>query len=461
MCAEVNPGLFTIITFPFLFGVMYGDIGHGSLLTLFSVLLIRYEKQLQHMINNGALGEIPSMAFGGRYVLIAMGMFAVYCGIIYNDCFSIPLWFYQSAYAYDNTARQYIFQGPVYPLGLDPVWAHKSNELAFYNSFKMKMSVTIGVTQMLFGILLSLSNHIYFNDRISIYFEFIPRLIFMCSTFGYMIFMILLKWMIDWTEASNPPPNLIQTMIAMFLSPGTIDADKQLYSGQAGFQSFLLFCALCSVPVMLLGKPYANKYKHKHEHAEMTIKQINHETHKQLNDDFQLVRQTSSLSQDIDSSPSYQPSASPDTDVDADVNVFELINNPTQVIELSAVVQEEHSFSDEMIHQAIHTIEFVLGCVSNTASYLRLWALSLAHAELSSVFWDKMIIQYGIQNGSPIGAFVGYAIWFAATFGVLLAMDVLECFLHALRLHWVEFQSKFYYADGYNFQPFKFQKYYC
>jgi V-type H+-transporting ATPase subunit a len=51
----------------------------------------------------------------------------------------------------------------------------------------------------------------------------------------------------------------------------------------------------------------------------------------------------------------------------------------------------QHSFSDIFIHQLIETIEFVLGTVSNTASYLRLWALSLAHSQLAKVFFENTI----------------------------------------------------------------------
>merc|ERR1719178_489927 len=101
--------------------------------------------------------------------------------------------------------------------------------------------------------------------------------------------------------------------------------------------------------------------------------------------------------------------------------------------------EEEHSFSDVFIHQGIETIEFVLGMVSNTASYLRLWALSLAHSKLAGVFWEKAMLS--TINMNFFAAFIGFGIFAAVTTGVLLMMDVLECFLHALRLHWVEFQK--------------------
>merc|ERR1712127_71276 len=99
---------------------------------------------------------------------------------------------------------------------------------------------------------------------------------------------------------------------------------------------------------------------------------------------------------------------------------------------------EEFEFAEVFIHQVIETIEFVLGAVSNTASYLRLWALSLAHSQLTDVFFDKILglclATVKEESMSPevggVVMFFGFAIWLAVTFAVLMLMESLSAVLH-------------------------------
>merc|ERR1712226_1653951 len=171
-----------------------------------------------------------------------------------------------------------------------------------------------------------------------------------------------------------------------------------------GWQQFLLFVAMISVPILLLAKPFFLKREMDAEH---------------------------------------------------DRRAREVVHHSDEGVAHAAEPEEEHGIGEVLIHQAIETIEFVLGMVSNTASYLRLWALSLAHSELATVFWEKAMLS--TLNINWFAAFIGYGVFAGVTFGVLLMMDVLECFLHALRLHWVEFQNKFFCADGIRFSPYSFK----
>ncbi|GLT92048.1 hypothetical protein SLE2022_099070 [Rubroshorea leprosula] len=402
---EANPGVYTIITFPFLFAVMFGDWGHGICLSLATLYFIIREKKF----SSQKLGDITEMTFGGRYVILMMALFSIYTGLIYNEFFSVPFeLFGPSAYACrDLTCRDASTAGlvkvrPTYPFGVDPKWHGTRSELPFLNSLKMKMSILLGVAQMNLGIILSYFNAKFFQNEINIWYQFLPQMIFLNSLFGYLSLLIIVKW------CTGSQADLYHVMIYMFLSPTDDLGENQLFVGQKFLQILLLLSALVAVPWMLFPKPFLLKKQHQERHQGQS---------------------------------------------------YALLHNSDDPLEMEpdhkSNSHEEFEFTEVFVHQLIHTIEFVLGAVSNTASYLRLWALSLAHSELSSVFYDKvLLLAWGFNN--VIILIVGVVVFVCATVGVLLVMETLSAFLHALRLHWVEFQNKFYEGNGCKFQPFSF-----
>uniref|UniRef100_A0A8C4HVI0 V-type proton ATPase subunit a n=1 Tax=Dicentrarchus labrax TaxID=13489 RepID=A0A8C4HVI0_DICLA len=408
---EINPAPYTIITFPFLFAVMFGDMGHGVLMTCVALYLVIRESRL---LSQKSDNEMFNMVFAGRYIILLMGIFSIYTGIIYNDCFSKSLNMFGSGWSVRpmfgskganwsmvinlmslDPAVPGVFNGP-YPLGIDPIWNVATNKLTFLNSFKMKMSVILGVIHMLFGVSLSLFNHLYFKKPLNIFLGFIPEIVFMASLFGYLVLLVFYKWTAYDAFTSKDAPSLLIHFINMCLFNYSDPTNKPLYAGQMGIQVLLVLIALACVPCMLIVKTMVLRRQHlwkKH-----------------------LV---------CESDPTYNLS---------------------------------FDFGDVAVHQAIHTIEYCLGCISNTASYLRLWALSLAHAQLSEVLWT-MVMHLGLSSRSG-GGFFALSIIFSAfavlTVAILLVMEGLSAFLHALRLHWVEFQNKFYSGQGFKFIPFSF-----
>lgn len=437
---EVNPAPYTIITFPFLFAVMFGDLGHGALMAAFGFWMCYKEKPLQAKKIDS---EIWNIFFGGRYIILLMGLFSMYTGLMYNDIFSKSLNVFGSSWRnnYNEstlTTNKLLQLNPnsidylqtPYPFGIDPVWQLASaNKIIFMNAYKMKISIIIGVFHMLFGVCLSLWNHVYFKRRISIYVEFIPQILFLVLLFFYMVLLMFIKWT---SYGPNPPdfinndetvktsgycaPSILITFINMMLFKHDENprpkCDDFMYAGQMTIQKLFVIIALLCVPVMLFGKPYF----------------IRKEQKERARQGHQPVEGAAENGNAGGAAP------------------------PAQA-------HHDEDITEVFIHQAIHTIEYVLGSISHTASYLRLWALSLAHAQLAEVAWNmllrKGLMSRGYQGG--IFLYVVFAGWAAISVSILVLMEGLSAFLHTLRLHWVEFQSKFYAGEGYLFQPFSFE----
>ncbi|KYO00670.1 putative vacuolar proton translocating ATPase subunit A [Plasmodium gaboni] len=573
---EINPAISTIITFPFLFGIMYGDVGHGLCIFLFALFLILMNNKVKNKKNNN---EMVTMLFDGRYMLLLMGFFAVYAGFLYNDFFSMPLNLFSSMFMLDkqvdnmeyykrreitDSATGEVQYAYPYIFGFDCKWLGAENELTYINSFKMKFSIIIGFIHMTFGVLMKGFNALHFKRKMDFFFEFLPQLIMMLSMIGYLVFLIIYKWVTPVGYGGFQKQGIINTIINMYLMK-EINNTNQFYPYQNIIQILLLSLFVLCIPFMFICKPAIRTYhimkeKQKiNEHnmrkkkrrgkrnnnndngnnnsnskfllenknysepgAKEMINAVHHNTKSggmllSTNNKKKIVttdgsnnnmfgdtknnllsmHKRNTMNNKISSSQydneqqgdEYDDEYDDYDDGDDDDNYDEKeylnkkkkkrTDDDIEAHLLSSTYEEkglqggsavnmrgeenhhEENISEIWIEQLIETIEFILGLISNTASYLRLWALSLAHQQLSFVFFEQTILN-SLKRDSFVSVLINLILFSQLfsilTIAVILCMDTLECFLHSLRLQWVEFQNKFYKGDGIPFKPFNIKK---
>ena len=456
---EINPGYFTIITFPFLFGVMYGDIGHGLILFLFALYLCIYNKDLSKT-------KLKPILFS-RYFLLLMGFFAAYCGLLYNDFFSIPIdagsCYNITGLSKGSTSERLIIEETngekkycSYRFGLDPVWYIANNELTFINSLKMKLSVILGVIQMILGIILKGLNTLHEKDYSEFIFIFIPQMLMMLILFGYMDFLIFTKWNTEY-DCNFLAPDIKSYLMNIFLKPGKLP--------DFGPISWNVTNKACQQYLKIDNETVPENIKTSYDWKLLADRNTMEKVHLAIIIIFIILIIIMLVPKILIENSKNKRKISMNS-IES-INIIYQLSEEKQafqdVLERPKIQKDESSkgLSDIIVSAAIETIEFVLGTVSNTASYLRLWALSLAHSQLASVFFEYTINLVCISNKWYINApllVIVFPAFTGVTILVLLFMDLMECFLHCLRLHWVEFQNKFYRADGYKFRPFCFSQ---
>ena len=173
---------------------------------------------------------------------------------------------------------------------------------------------------------------------------------------------------------SSCAPSVLIYFINMMLfkeNPVQTGCNLYMFKTQPFIQKILVFVSLACIPVLLLGKPLYVTLTRKRNQKTKPAQQRKTENHSS-------VRKQVSFRLHDEDSPA-------DTLTEDDASIaFEdeedALQKYLRELHEQKTEEQEEPISEVFIHQAIHTIEYVLSTISHTASYLRLWALSLAHA---------------------------------------------------------------------------------
>ncbi len=139
---EINPTYMMAFTFPFLFGIMFADVGQGIILFLMGIFLLRARKKA----DMNKVGEIAGYFLQAAGIITLCGIGAIFFGFLFGEFFG-PSGVLNPILLFEI--------GPFKFGGFDPV--HEPLTL-------LRFTILIGVSFITWGLLLSVVNHIKRRD---------------------------------------------------------------------------------------------------------------------------------------------------------------------------------------------------------------------------------------------------------------------------------------------------------
>jgi V/A-type H+-transporting ATPase subunit I len=147
---EIDPTIIVTFSFPIMYGLMFGDVGHGLMLLIGAILFYYYKKNLTPNWRNLLI------------ILMACGICAMISGFLYGSFFG----------------HKEIFGIPLTPILFDP---------ATNMSSALKLSVLIGTFMLSLGCAIEAINLFQKNEKADAVLVAIPKIFIFCGGV-YMVF---------------------------------------------------------------------------------------------------------------------------------------------------------------------------------------------------------------------------------------------------------------------------------
>ncbi|MEM2553849.1 MAG: V-type ATPase 116kDa subunit family protein [Nitrososphaerota archaeon] len=142
---EINPVMLMFITFPFVYGIMFADIGHASIMAIGGILLAIARRQM--MRKGVRMDGILGMVISAGELLALCGAFGVFWGFIFGEIFGMHefLGFHLHPIEIGKIGRETLIGG----------FVPSEDIMAMFH-----FAIFVGVCQITLGLILNLANKI-------------------------------------------------------------------------------------------------------------------------------------------------------------------------------------------------------------------------------------------------------------------------------------------------------------